>query len=431
MFKNFSLKEFGYTILVMFLSCGKFAKDIGSQMFFWTKLFGPILSASALGAGFGYGISALCVLGIVYTIYLTSYLSLKRKVFKKAGILTKQTETVVIEEPEELDIVPLLDNRIEVISPHVISNSEYYKNKACKFILVFVGTARGFFVISDTYLGINKLLVEIAELFDKTIPPKTLNILTNYPGSYFAASDGIMYGVYAYKLTIKNGELLRKNLSWENFIKFKNETLSNKGYDIAKVAFASAITACGIGTKAINDCYKISTSMQYVPFIKLLPASAFPILGYIGAITSIFSKSLSEGGELFRVAYHPIEFLKSIRTLTRESKMTYLKLFAFLLDSATRAASGYLAVQSLGEQFGIDNNTAQIPVGTFVAVCIASLQFTFDVRSLQDNAKARRELVNTLRPQPEPVRFLGYLSSSDEDLNLVTSAIRRGRIQRP
>jgi len=403
------------TISAMTLGSGKFLKDIGSKMFFMTSLFAPIIGSSNLGVGFNDALAVVFVLGISYTNYLTSYSSLKYRLIKNFKVLkiddsieehshqnideeslllsTQQhdIQRVNLREHTVSYVVDINDESVDgtLIDPNV-SNFQKFKNGAYRGTLHLISKTRMFFVVSDTYLGINKLYKETAGLFGKTLSPNTLNTLTNTSGTYFAFSDGIMYLSYSDKILLANGNKLKNLLSLDNL----------KQATKWKLGLAGIFSAFGILTKGIKDLFTISVSLGYVPFIKRLPPKSLTNLGYLGGASSIASKSIYEGIELGNLIYNPEPFIQNTRDLTSESALTYLKLFAFLLNSGAEAASGYQALEWLFESTGLTEeleslnilNQVQIPCAVVVALSVAALEFAVNVRSLSMNKKHAAEI---------------------------------------
>lgn len=394
------------TIFAMILGSGKFLKDIGSKMFFMTALFAPILGGSRLGKVVNDFIGIIFVLGISYTNYLTSYSSLKYLIVKNFKTLKiddtneKDEESLLLSPEKQPNIQRPSSEGNEVFDSIVPDQAEQIEQETSIFqniknifytcSLHIISLTRMFFVVCDTYLGISNLYAQTAGLFGKTINPNFLNKLTNISGTYFAFSDGIMYCAYSYRVLIDNASRFRKSFSWENIQKATKW----------KLCLAGLFSSLGILTKGINDCFKISVSLGYVPFIKHLPAQALVYLSYFGGVNSIFAKSISEGLELGYLLYNPKPFWEGTKKLIRQSKVTYLKLFAFLLNSLAEAASGYQALGWLFDKFGImekseddgHENYGRIFCAIIVAASVASVQFAFSVRSLRENEKHKKEL---------------------------------------
>lgn len=402
------------TSLAIGLGCGKFLKDIGTKMFFMTGLFSPYLSSTTAGVVFNDIIAVTVVAGIFYTNYLTSYKSLKYKLSKNLkhlkvdDSLSRASDEITSADPECPLILPRdlhiqADIEIREDSNNSDENSDAndndsptlggkIKNGIYASSLHIIASTRLFFVTCDTYLGINKLYSEIAGLFGKTIDKNVLNKLTNTSGTYFAFSDGIMYCAYAYRLLLANGYRMRQSFTLDN-IKAANKS---------KLVFASLFASLGILTKGLKDCFTISTSLAYVPLIKKLPEEELTDLGYVGGASSIAAKSIFEGLELGYLLYNPTPFLQELKTLTQDSKLTYLKLTAFGLNSFAEAAGGYQALEWLFDKTHLKEkleeagclNAVQIPCGIAVALSVAALEFAFNVRSLSENAKHDAELRN-------------------------------------
>ncbi len=434
------------TIFAMILGSGKFLKDIGSKMFFMTALFAPILGGTILGTVINDLIGIIFVLGISYTNYLTSYSSLKYLIVKnfktlkvednekspkvedneKSPLLSCEHSNIQSPRHEESTRVEvkIIDSEVAILSnePMVTNQEEQIEQESSIFqkvknviytcVMHIIALTRMFYVVCDTYLGISNLYAQTVGIFGKTINPNDLNKLTNISGTYFAFSDGIMYCAYSYRLLLANAYRFRKSLTWDNIRRTTKW----------KLCLAGLFATLGILIKGVKDCFKISVSLSYVPLIKQLPEQTLTYLSYFGGVNSIFAKSISEGLEFGHLLYNPMPFWRGIKKSIRKTKVTYIKLIAFLLNSIAEAASGYQALEWLFDKTGLteilDNNGylnyVQVPCAIAVGLSVAAIEFSFSVRSLSENEKHTSDIESVRSVEIQESDDLGWQDNVEE-----------------
>lgn len=375
---------------------GKFFKDIGLKLFFLTSLFTPLLGTSAVGRGFNIAIALLVVAGVSYTNYLTSFSALRYKIFKNFHALSLD------DHDEYTPILSAANHHIQADSMLTSESNQictdWIKEHAILLITNSIVLTRLVFVFCDTYLGTNKLFSKTASLFNKTFNPTLLSKLTTGVGSYLAISEAILFISYVYKIFIENCAKIKETLSWDNI----------RSATIYKAILAFVFASLGILSKGLKDCFEISKSLHFTPFIKKLPDSVLSKIGYFGGVNSIMAKSVFEGFELAKHLYNPKPFIDNTKQAINESKSTYVDILAFMLDSVPEAAGGYLSVDWLFEKTGLKDKLEQeqclnpvlIPCGILVASSVAATNFAFKARSLRDNRLYDEELREITAHQP-------------------------------